>query len=449
MKKIVGILGMAAVLASAAFAAEPAANFVMTEFKGSYDFGFKADFKNETKGFYNTPDVGIKFGFMTAGDKTTTGDGVWGELKISAKANDPAASIPSPIAKEVAVDTAKIHFVDGDFSLALNIKTPSLEYNHYAPFVATPVAGAFIGYEKDINAKEVKIPAKAIGDNTGLTNGFGLELAMDKLFAANFKLMDNGVSKGKSFGLAFDVALKAVENLDAMVAASFNFDTKYTGVTALAAYKLSIDDKLYVKPGVSYAMNKTDTLKAINEVRAGALFGWGAVDQEPGLDYIPNKTSEGASVAVSFINDDNTKTNTFMLTAGLYDQSLMSLLDLNDMLTLKTGFAYDMINIKADKVTTTQNVIAAALKFDVKLSPIYIASHFGMRTAFGETKTEGVSTTVKSEYKPELKYGVTIGSKEVIDNTDLYVSYEGEYKSSLEKDNVTKNELKIGTKISF
>ena len=270
MKKIVGILGMAAVLASGAFAADPAANFVMTEFKGNADFGFKADFtdsKNVKSGMYNDIDSSLKFGFVTAGSKATTGDGVWGEIAISSKASDAAAMPAKP-----SVDTAKIHFVDGNFKAALNILKPGLKYGEYASPAATGTSAKTEKIGMDVEA--------AAGTEAA---GFAIETELTDLFALNFKLMDNGIVKSddKKFGMAIDASLKAVEGLTFDVASTFNFDKKYTGVGVNTAYKLNMDNGLYVQPGAAFTMSKLDKADAVNTLEAGVLFGWGASGIKP------------------------------------------------------------------------------------------------------------------------------------------------------------------------
>ena len=427
MKKIVGILGMAAVLASAVFAAEPAANFVMSEFTGSADFGWAADFANKdgvNMGMYNSNTASLKFGFVTAGDKVTTGDGIWGELKISSKASDAAAMPAAP-----SVDTAKIHFVDGDFAAALNILKPSLKYSAYAPMMATPAGIA--GDAIDANADE------------NLKAGFGLEVAMDKIFAASFKFMDDGVyapdgesfnkvlAKDKKYGLAIDASLKAVPNLTADVAFATNFDTKYMGIQAKAGYDFALDmlaDGFYLAPGVAFTYAKENAdAEAKNSLAAGLMFGMGAKDCDPDLDFIDptakKKTNEGISVAVS----TNMKDKGLKLGVGAYYESLFSKLGLDDFGQLKLGAEYVFAQAAAD-------TLKAAAKYHLDFSPLYFNVHGGMQLTMPET---GDTTT-------EYKVGVGVGTKEIIDNTDVFVNYElGGAKE------ITTNNIKVGTKISF
>ena len=407
MKKIVGILGMAAVLASAVFAAEPAANFVMSEFKGDASLDFNANFVDSSFGMKNAANASIKFGIFTEGTKATTGDGIWGDLQIKCAAMDWAggslAALPIP-----TVEVAKIHFVDGDFAAALNILTPSLVYGAYAPMMATPAGIEGVGIGKDLTDKA----------------GFGVEVSMKDLFALNFKFVDNGVKKSdaKKFGLAFDAALNAVPNLTAKVMGSFNFDAKYTGIGAEAGYELAIADGLYLKPGVAFTFANEADVNTMN-LAAGVMFGAGAKDCEPGLDFIADKTNEGASVAVS----TNMKDNGLKLAVGAYYESLFSKLGLDDFGQLKLGAEYVFAQAAAD-------TLKAAAKYHLDFSPLYFNVHGGMQLTMPET---GDTTT-------EYKVGVGVGTKEIIDNTDVYAKYELAGASA-----VTTNALTIGTKISF
>lgn len=65
------------------FADEPAAETKVAEFKGNASVMFGADLNNGGTGFKNETSGSLKFNLMNGGDRSTTGDGVWGELKIT------------------------------------------------------------------------------------------------------------------------------------------------------------------------------------------------------------------------------------------------------------------------------------------------------------------------------------------------------------------------------
>ena len=410
MKKIVGILGMAAVMAPGAFAAEPAANFVMTEFNGSADFGVKADFKDDLSfGMYNTPDLTLTFGFITDGSKATTGDGIWGELEI--KSGDAVDYAPGVAVPGVSIETAKIHLASGNFSAALNIKGPSLTYDGFGPAMAVPFAdmtGAGVG--------------AALKDQAG----FVIETELADVFAFNFSLADNGVkvTKDKKYALAFDASLLMIDDLTAKAYASFNFDNKYMGFGAQSAYKLALNNALYVTPGAAFVFDKTGDAEANMSLSAGAIFGWGATGLKPELDFIYNSAdnfNEGVSVAVL----TNLKDNGLKLAVGLYDESLFKLLGLEDYGTLKTGVEF-VYSQSADET------LKAAAKYSADIDVISVALHGGMAMTLADTTTT------------EYALGANV-TAHVIDNTDLYVDYQLANNGSA----FSTNEVKVGSKIHF
>lgn len=157
------------------FADEPAAEVKVAKFTGNaaVTFGFdldkvKAGFKNETSGK-------LVLNFVNAGDKATTGDGIWGELAIKVAAlqgqvkhnkdfalitkedNDSESDI------RVKISTAKIHFYD----LYVGIKSGDFDY------------GGDFWYPNALNYKDSKekdgyaySPAKELGYNQGLLIGY-------------------------------------------------------------------------------------------------------------------------------------------------------------------------------------------------------------------------------------------------------------------------------------
>ncbi len=174
MKKAL-VFFIALAMIGSVFAAEPAAEVKVAKFTGNaaVTFGFnldtvKAGFKNETSGK-------LVLNFVNAGDKATTGDGVWGELKIKVVAlqgrvtNDKDFAL---ITKEdndsksdirVKIDTAKIHIND----LYVGIKSGDFDYG--GDFLYPNALNYDDGEEKD---GYVSSPAKELGYNQGLLIGY-------------------------------------------------------------------------------------------------------------------------------------------------------------------------------------------------------------------------------------------------------------------------------------
>ncbi|MBQ4330370.1 MAG: hypothetical protein IJC31_00875, partial [Spirochaetaceae bacterium] len=134
MKKALSVFLMTA-LAFGAFAqdAEPVADVNIAEFSGNAAVQWGVDLDSGTTGFKNSYEVNLKLNLLNNGSKSTTGDGVWGELVL--KTDDDTfigwtnggdrdemgdkliganngmnnETLKEAMALKVFVDTAKIH----------------------------------------------------------------------------------------------------------------------------------------------------------------------------------------------------------------------------------------------------------------------------------------------------------------------------------------------------
>ena len=375
MKKALAVL-LALGMVFAAFADAPAADLSVVSVTGNAALEWISDLEEKTNGFNNSSEVKVKINLFNGGDVATSGDGVWGELKIvtdkdgfvEVGANTPFASEIANVPMFAKIDTAKIHFVDGDVGIALNILAPGLGIGD----VVLPVATAF-----DSQKSAAYNP-----DDGSLTNGFALEIT-SSVIDANFKVLDNGVAADKEWGFGADATIKAVENMNLKAAFSFADETVAFG--ASADYKLAINDAIYLKPVVAFAMK--DEAK---ELAASALFGWGTEEQEPDLFYIANKCADGVSVTFkTALNDADPE-----VAIRLYDSTLLD--------GLKVGAEFLLPG----------KVLNAAVKYGTDIDILSIALAFGYQGDFEtETKT--------------FKYSVELSTDDVIDNTNLYAKYEG------------------------
>ena len=121
MKKALSVFLMAA-MAFGAFADEPVADVNVAEFSGNAAVTWGVDLDSGTTGFQNSTDVTLKLNLLNGGSKSTTGDGVWGELVIktdgdtfvgwnnTAKKESANKGMIGALNLGVKVDTAKIHF---------------------------------------------------------------------------------------------------------------------------------------------------------------------------------------------------------------------------------------------------------------------------------------------------------------------------------------------------
>ena len=361
MKKALAIL-LALSMVFAAFADEPVTNYSVAEFSGSAELGWKSDLDKETNGLFNKTEANLKINLLTGGSKATTGDGVWGELAINIDTPD-ALTNPGALAigKTASVSTAKIHFVDGDVGIALNMLAPNLkladDYN---------VTGA-------------------------LTNGFGIAITSAPIEVA-FTVMDNGVAKDKAWGFGANASIKAIDALTLKGAFAYNDkDANKLAATADASYKIAINDTMSVTPAVAFKM-LGDNKKALD---ASVNYLWGGVETE--VDFAGKGTGFTVAYGTGFKNKDGS------LTFSAYD----TVLD-----TLKLGVKYG--TTVADFAKGTLYFGAA---YSVAIDIIDFSVHGGAKLAIG-------ADDVLAEYK----YGATISTDDVIDNTVLSLNYEaGEY----------------------
>ena len=480
MKKALAIL-LALSMVFAAFADAPAADFSVVSFSGNAALEWVSDLDNEKNGFNNTTEAAVKINLFNAGDAATSGEGVWGELKIVTdkdgfyEVKDGSAlaaglTTPPLYAK---VDTAKIHFVDGDVGIALNILKPGLalgenvlptavgkdkdndawksfkfDVTSYGPkvddlsveqleysvkekkdAVATAekewvLAGKpETGAEKDaldlantnLELAQATLDA-AKATPAALTNGFALEIT-SSVIDANFKVMDNGVAADKEWGFGADATIKAVENMN--LKAGFAYAYEKTAFVASVDYKLAIDEKLYVKPAVAFG-----TMDETKELAASALFGWGAEGQEPDFikydndnRYISNKCADGFSVTFITNMADPAKNE---IKFGLYDSTLLA--------GLKVGALYE-----AELDEFGKGDLSLAAKYGTDIDILTVALDFGMSTEFGTDKST------------KMNYAVEVSTDDVVDNTTLYAKYAG----SVAGEKTNKGKITVGAKIAL
>ena len=374
MKKALAVL-LALGMVFAAFADAPAADLSVVSVTGNAALEWISDLEAKTNGFANPSEWNVKINLFNGGDVATSGDGVWGELKIVTDGDGFVEVKDGKLAEKLVtipmtakIDTAKIHFVDGDVGIALNILAPGLGIGD----VVLPVATAF-----DSQKSAAYNP-----DDGSLTNGFALEIT-SSVIDANFKVLDNGVAADKEWGFGADATIKAVENMNLKAAFSFADETVAFG--ASADYKLAINDAIYLKPVVAFAM-----MDEAKELAAGALFGWGADGQEPDFKWVTNKCADGVSVTFTTALDDADP----VVAIRLYDSTLLD--------GLKVGAEFLLPG----------KVLNAGVKYGTDIDILSIALGFDYTSNF-EAETNNFA------------YSVEVSTDDVIDNTNLYAKYEG------------------------
>ena len=285
MKKALSVFLMAA-MAFGAFADEPVADVNVAEFSGNAAVTWGVDLDSGTTGFQNSTDVTLKLNLLNGGSKSTTGDGVWGELVIktdgdtfvgwnnTAKTASANKGMTGALNLGVKVDTAKIHFgpayvgiTSGDTQtgkLKMDGAIRSADSDNATTLKAVGPAdyseGIVVGYnhdmfkvDLDLRSKPNKVDAvtasgavyvfAVIGDvsdaaNGGkyaLSNGTVVDVTADTLdlkVGDEYKAAVAGTAASTyyytdNYAAALEGEFKGVENLSVKAGVSYNFAKNY------------------------------------------------------------------------------------------------------------------------------------------------------------------------------------------------------------------------------
>ena len=533
MKKIIAGAALAALTAGMAFAAEPVADVKVNELSGNAQVKWGVDLDAGKTGFENTVDPHFKVNLFNEGTKETSGDGIWAEIKVKGaaiKAEDGEVGKAS-----ASLEEAKLHFnnfyvgiksgdtqvgeykFDGAIRSADNDNAKWLTNVGPADYSQGIVAGyGDNNFGVDVDFRSYKT------DKTNYTSAYAVA-AEAKLKDSNEFVSGLGVDAGVSYSFSpeyytKDDSNKAVKNLFSQSeelfkikdsAKKFEATKVHTlGYSFNAAYKLSLDDKLYVKPAIGLTGTLNDCVTTVetkevkatknsNSLVAGVMFGWGATaDANAGVPYLDGdyakKVTPGLSVVAAIPLDATYKidsgtatiknkinaiivpsfytTNDIKgLTAGVYSE--MALLKSEG----KTEFSDNkatVTNAAANKDRTFAFAIAAGAKYDIKADAVTVTPSAGVRfanKAYDENEINKINPLSSNkvfetglnkmgEAKDDegwlnVKAGVNVNG--LISNTDFFVNYESANLLN-EKDygddkyyNVKAGILNVGCKISL
>jgi len=422
MKKIVGIIAALA-LAGAVFA-DPDVTPSVAKFDGWASLEWVADLEGNGSdvmtGMANDKNAEFEIKFLAAGDKATTGDGWWGDLKIKVGDDVKVASGGTFKVPSAEVDHAVIHFMQDDVFFNIDIINHDLNVGGGDNLIATSSAKAF--------------PKKgvALANAAGFTANVGLK----DLLSVELAFADNGivVNDAKEFGVKLAATLDGkgfdVEGLK--VYAGFAYSTEKVGgesqdaaIAANAAYKLGIGDTMFLKPFVGYAMQGD-----AKDLGAGVLFGWGkdegadanfakfnavAVDgtkmlgddgnpKKGDIVNVGNKCVNGVSAYISSDLEDGTGID---LLFGFYDDTLLA----GVLPGLKMGAQFYGNTENFDNFFEFDAAVAYSNAFgdDIKLTPSF---NFGVKL-----QKQG------DDMKNGILYAAGLDIDGLIDNTTLYIKY--------------------------
>lgn len=314
MKKALGVFLMTA-MAFGAFAEEPVADVKIAEFSGNAAVQWGVDLDSGTTGFKNSYEVNLKLNLLNNGTKSTTGDGVWGELVLKTEED-------TFIGWENGDDSPEMNdeYIDANTGLmGGNNPQRALGLKVYVDTAKIHIGPAYIGIKRgDTQTGKLKMDAairsadddqsvwlKNVGPakySEGIVLGVDTEVAKVDLdlrsYAANAGTADGHADESKSwqytgaYAAALEAELKGegigLDGFSAKVGTSFNFAKNYQankeaadktsltgtvpfidpntgeevgkpvsgphlwGYSASLAYKLGLDDTFYIRPQVGF-----------------------------------------------------------------------------------------------------------------------------------------------------------------------------------------------------
>ena len=411
MKKIIA-MGAAVALAASMFAAEPAANPQVLEFNGNASVEWGVDLDAGKTGFKNTQEASIKAKLFDGGDKATSGDGVWAELKIVADTKDNEykneGSGPVEI-KAPKVDTAKIHF--NNFYVGIlkgDTQTGALKFTRAIK-------------SGDNGNGELLSNVGPKDYSQGIVAGYddsNFDVAVDFRSAEVTQYTND-------YAAAAEVTLKDsnefLSGLEVKGGYSYEFaDKPLMGYSGSVAYKAKVSGDYYVKPAFGYTGTSKDGTTT-NKIAGAVIFGWGDTeDADAGVYFLKGNDAKKVTpgVSVSYDKDLESDANYGNIEAAFYLGKLVE--------NLKAAALFSTTLVK--KVNDTPIKVLAGCAYDVKADEITITPKAGVSFA-----NKAANKAAGDEIK--VKAGVDVAG--LINNT----TFSAEYVSN----NLKEDENKIGT----
>ena len=380
MKKALVIL-LALSMVFAAFADDPAVLNEIAEFKGSATVTWGVDLDAKSTGFRNDTSASLKFNLINDGSKSTTGEGVWGEIAVSLDSDDGVRYVDgSWETVKVTVDKAKLHIND---MIAVGILSGSNAYGKYEPITAVKSKGHF--------------PTANVGGN--VKQGITLEVALPDLLDLNIDFRSEDITDAdgtkadytNNYGIGTSLAVKAVENLNLKLGFGIDFyGNNPWGLSASADYKLGLSDTMYLKPQVAFTM--TDAADS-GKIAAALLVGWGSENQDTNIKWISQKVSDGFSVATEIPFASNAA---IPLCVGVWDSTFVE--------NLKVGAQFHMDNLSDFDAGNT-----LAFEFAYTLGDIKPAFAFAMDNGGDLAWTDALKICFTLDYTGIANTTFTLG----------------------------------------
>lgn len=441
MKKAL-VVFLALALVAGVFADEPVAELGVAEFTGNASVTWGADLDTEKTGFSNAAEASLKVTLVKGGDKSTSGDGIWAELKI--KTNDLITEGKNGNSAlkdgKPELDVAKLHFGP----VYVGIKSGDTQTGKlYLPRA--------LGFE------QFRLNDIGINKTQGIVVGY----SAGDIFSIDVDL--RSVAKyNDDYAVAAEITSKPISGLTAKAGFTYGIEAARTATTlvddlyamsASVAYKMNIGDKgMYVEPAVGYVNTLNEVVldaskpneKTLEKgvVGVGVLFGFSdeTGKDNPGLplfdDANSKKSNAGASVVAFFDFDSNRKYT--------LDSNGVALATPKDA-PIVIPFSFDVWtgsklvpNLNVAAFVRTSDITAYtpqeggsalilntgfAAKYDVKVNDLTITPKFGMMLNIADASGKVANTVVKySSQTANIEAGVDVAG--LINNTTVSVLYK-------------------------
>ena len=500
MKKALSVFLMLALVGSV-FAAEPVADVNIAEFKGDASVQWGVDLNNGKTGFKNSASVTLKLNLLNEGSKSTTGDGVWGELVIKtngdtfAKAtNTSYLALPE---MNVVVDTAKIHFGPAYIGITSgNTQTGELKMDaaiksadHNNSKVLSDVGpgdfsqGITLGFDHDIfsvaadirshnktvsiwrleyNAPDLhfvtSLPSGKLFDNEDLAKvakktiedhykAQGQTVSVSVVKVGDYNDVDYQYTNAYAFALEGE--LKPVENLSIKAGASYNYETDTAGKKG---FEYHLDSVLGYSASVGYKMALNDTFYLRPQVGFTGFNNFTTKDEAKksgytvagGLLFGWGEIGIDDNAGVYFLDDDNAKKVSpgvgVVVKAPIAegeDITIAPSFFSGDIVPGLTAAAYSEIIVPTAENAKLKFAVSNGVKYAIPVAAGTITPQLGVRYA-NAAYDEAADDTLK------LKAGVEVGG--FVSNTTFFTVYES---GDLIADEAGIGTLNFGAKISF
>ena len=502
MKKALSVFLMLALVGSV-FAAEPVADVNITEFKGDASVQWGVDLDSGKTGFKNSASVTLKLNLLNEGSKSTTGDGVWGELVIKTNGDTFAKatnlSYLALPAMNVVVDKAQINFgpayvgiTAGDTEvgkLKMDAAVKSADSDNAVTLASVGsknyTQGITIGYKNDMFnvAADVRSYAESIGvwrldyvpagypdkvsiDLPGTLYGSedaakaakkrveeyykGIGTTVDVSITKIGNYYKNADQYSHKYAMALEGEFTGVENLSVKAGVSYDFgelqgNARSTlGYSTSAGYKLALNDTFYLRPQVGFA--GASNFGEVGDISTSNT----KMDMVAGVLFGWGDIGVDANPDVYYLDKDDYKKVSpgvgVVVKAPIADNAKITIApsffsgDIIPGLTAATYATMDIATYDAPKTEKFTYTILNGVKYAIPVAAGTITPQLGTEMGGNDDKAFGTF---------KVKAGVEASG--FVSNTTFFTVYES---GNLLKEEAGKSKpglgtLNFGTKISF